>query len=44
MGLGALALALLAGCNNSPFPHGAERENALYMAFRERSPRYLDPT
>jgi ABC-type transport system substrate-binding protein len=44
MGLGALALALLAGCNNSPFPHGAERENALYMAFAERSPRYLDPT
>lgn len=43
-GLGALALGLLAGCNNSPFPHGAEHENALFMAFRERSPRYLDPT
>lgn len=41
---GALALALLAACNNSPFPRGAERENALYMAFSERSPRYLDPT
>ena len=39
-----LALGLLAGCNNSPHPAGAERENALYMAFRERSPRYLDPT
>ena len=34
----------LAGCNNSPFPQGAERENTLYMAFTERSPRYLDPT
>lgn len=42
--LGALVLGLLAGCNNSPFPRGAERENALYMAFSERSPRYLDPT
>lgn len=42
--LGALALGLLVGCNNSPHPAGAERENALYMAFRERSPRYLDPT
>lgn len=43
-GLGALAFGLLAGCNNSPYPAGAERENTLYMAFRERSPRYLDPT
>lgn len=43
-GLGALALTLLAACNNSPFPRGAERENTLYMAFAERSPRYLDPT
>jgi ABC-type transport system substrate-binding protein len=42
--VGALSLALLAACNNSPFPGGAERENALYMAFAERSPRYLDPT
>ncbi|MFG6415143.1 ABC transporter substrate-binding protein [Roseateles sp. DC23W] len=41
---GALALALLPACNNSPFPRGAERENTLYMAFAERSPRYLDPT
>lgn len=43
-GWGALAFVLLTGCNNSPHPHGAERENALYMAFAERSPRYLDPT
>ncbi|MFG6466086.1 ABC transporter substrate-binding protein [Roseateles sp. BYS87W] len=42
--LGALLLAGLAACNNSPHPQGAERENALYMAFAERSPRYLDPT
>lgn len=35
---------LLSGCNNSPHPRGAERENTLYMAFAERSPRYLDPT
>jgi ABC-type transport system substrate-binding protein len=37
-------VALLGGCNNSPYPRGAERENTLYMAFTERSPRYLDPT
>jgi len=43
-GLGAFAVMLLAGCNNSPHPLGAERENTLYMAFAERSPRYLDPT
>ena len=39
-----LALVALAGCNNSPHPLGAEKENTLYMAFAERSPRYLDPT
>ena len=37
-------VALLTGCDNSPHPRGAERENALYIAFTERSPRYLDPT
>ena len=40
-------LSLFAGlsaCNNSPHPLGAEKENTLYMAFTERSPRYLDPT
>ena len=40
----ALLFAALAGCNNSPHPRGAEKENTLYMAFSERSPRYLDPT
>ena len=29
--LGALALMTLAACDNSPHPHGAERENALYL-------------
>ncbi len=47
---GALALpvmalpGLMAGCNNSPYPAGAERENTLFYSFDERSPRYLDPT
>ena len=43
----ALALAaglLAAGCNNNPYPLGAERENTLFYSFDERSPRYLDPT
>ena len=33
----------LAGCNNSPYPAGAERANTMYYAFTERSPRHLDP-
>jgi len=41
----AMASALLAaGCNNNPYPLGAERENTLFYSFDERSPRYLDPT
>jgi ABC-type transport system substrate-binding protein len=38
--------ALLAGCGiaNSPHPKGAEFENAIFTAFQERSPKYLDPT
>ncbi len=41
----ACAVALLAtGCNNNPYPLGAERENTLFYSFDERSPRYLDPT
>lgn len=35
---------LLAACNNSPYPRGAERDNTLFYSFDERSPRYLDPT
>ena len=41
--LAGLAL-LLAGCNNNPYPVGAERTNTLFYSFDERSPRYLDPT
>ncbi len=37
-------LLVLGGCHNNPYPVGAERENTLYTAFNERSPRYLDPT
>ncbi len=47
-GLGAGLIGLLAllgaGCNNNPYPVGAERENTLFYSFDERSPRYLDPT
>ena len=44
-GLAGLALLVgLAGCNNSPYPAGTERENTLFYSFDERSPRYLDPT
>lgn len=41
---GLAAALLLAGCNNSPWPAGAEKENTLFNGFQERSPRYLDPT
>jgi len=42
--LSLLLLLALAACNNSPHPLGSEKENTLFMAFTERSPRYLDPT
>ncbi len=32
------------GIANSPLPEGAEKENAIFTAFQERSPKYLDPT
>jgi ABC-type transport system substrate-binding protein len=38
---GALALA---GCDNSPWEHGAQASNTLYSAAQESSPRHLDPT
>ena len=44
LALWAGALLLAAGCNNNPYPVGAERENTLFYSFDERSPRYLDPT
>ena len=37
-------LALLAGCNNNPYPDGAAATNTMFNSFDERSPRYLDPT
>lgn len=40
----AAAALIAAGCNNSPYWAGAERENTLFYSFDERSPRYLDPT
>ncbi len=43
-GLFLLLLLALGACNNSPHPAGSERENTLFTAFDERSPRYLDPT
>ncbi|MBV8379307.1 MAG: ABC transporter substrate-binding protein [Paucibacter sp.] len=43
-GLLFAAAALLGGCDNSPHPAGAERENTLFYTFEERSPRFLDPT
>jgi len=43
----ALAALILSGCDgapvNSPYPSGAERENTLYTAFTQRSPKSLDP-
>lgn len=44
---GLLALALLAGCSrpvvNSPYARGDEKQNVLYTAFVQRSPKFLDP-
>ncbi|WP_284617391.1 ABC transporter substrate-binding protein [Aquabacterium humicola] len=40
----AAAALIAAGCNNSPYWAGAERENTLFYTFDERSPRSLDPT
>ena len=37
-------LALLAGCNNNPYPDGAAATNTIFNSFDERSPRYIDPT
>jgi len=44
----AFAMWVLPGCRqgsaiNSPYPSGAEKENALYTAFVGRSPKNLDP-
>ena len=37
----------LSGCNevsNNPHPLGSEKTNTIFVPFRERSPKYLDPT
>jgi len=41
----SLCAVLLTGCDqtNSPYVAGAERENTLYTAFTQRSPKFLDP-
>ena len=44
LAVSALLAMLAAGCNNSPYWSGAERENTLFYTFDERSPRSLDPT
>ncbi|MES2717379.1 MAG: ABC transporter substrate-binding protein [Pseudomonadota bacterium] len=44
LALAGAAALLASGCNNNPYPLGAERENTLFYSFDERSPRYLDPT
>jgi len=41
------ATPLLSGCSdvwNNPHPVGSEKTNTMFVPFRERSPRYLDPT
>ncbi|HYE69931.1 MAG TPA: ABC transporter substrate-binding protein [Aquabacterium sp.] len=44
LAVSAVLAVVAAGCNNSPYWSGAERENTLFYAFTERSPRSLDPT
>ncbi len=41
---GVLAVAGLAGCNNSPWPDGSAKTNLVYSAMMENTPRHLDPT
>jgi ABC-type transport system substrate-binding protein len=41
------ALPVLTGCeqvSNNPHPLGSERTNTMFFPFKERSPKYLDPT
>ncbi len=41
-GLAGLLLALLAGCDNSPWETGAASQNTLFSAMQENSPRHMD--
>ena len=43
-GLACALLVFLAGCDNSPWEHGAASQNTLFTAMQESSPRHLDPT
>jgi ABC-type transport system substrate-binding protein len=40
----AVLVALLAACDNSPWPKGAASENTIYSSMIENTPRHLDPT
>jgi ABC-type transport system substrate-binding protein len=40
----AVVSLLLAACNNNPLPDDIAASNTLVTAFREKSPRHLDPT
>ena len=42
----ASTAVMVAACGiaNSPYPKDAEKENAIFTSFSERSPKYLDPT
>jgi ABC-type transport system substrate-binding protein len=42
--LSTLLAAVLAGCNNNPWPEGQAATNTLHSAVQESSPRHLDPT
>jgi ABC-type transport system substrate-binding protein len=43
-GAAALIALAAAGCDNSPWPRGAEASNTIYSAMIENTPRHLDPT
>ncbi|HRP27724.1 MAG TPA: ABC transporter substrate-binding protein [Burkholderiaceae bacterium] len=43
-GLALVALTLLAGCGNNPWPQGSEESNTIHTAMSENTPRHLDPT
>ncbi|HET7032610.1 MAG TPA: ABC transporter substrate-binding protein, partial [Casimicrobiaceae bacterium] len=38
------ALTGCSGVSNNPHPPGSEKTNTMFFPFRERSPKYLDPT
>jgi ABC-type transport system substrate-binding protein len=38
------AAAMLAGCDNSPWPKNAAARNTIYTSMIENTPRHLDPT